>query len=183
MARRARNQTVIHMIVAMLVLLVPVLVIMALFTRTPEPPVQAVDYKPVAQQAAREATYPVLVPQNLPEGWTPTRARWTPKGKTGVGADPVPGDTWQLGFLSPSQTYVALDQRDVAPEMFVNDVSRDGKPDGESTVAGKRWQRYLSNDKRTRSIVDRAGDQVAIVSGDVPYEALEAFASTLGPVS
>lgn len=178
MARSPRNATVLHMIVAMVVLMVPILAITAFFTRTPEPPVQAVAYEPAARQAAAQAAYPVLVPASLPEGWTPTRARWTPAGQPGLGGDPVPGDTWQLGFLSPQQTYVALDQRDRAPGPFVAATTREGRPDGEVAVSGAPWTRYVSADGRTRALV-RQGEAVTIVSGDLPYEALAAFASTL----
>lgn len=182
MARSPRNATVLHMIVAMVVLMVPILAITAFFTRPAEPPVQAVAYEPMARQAAAEASYPVLVPQGLPEGWTPTRARWTPVGQPGLGGDPVPGDTWQLGFLSPEQTYVALDQRDRAAAPFVAATTREGRRDGEVTLAGAAWTRYVSADGRTRALVQQ-GQAVTIVSGDLPYEALAAFATTLAPAS
>ncbi len=179
---KKRNPTVVHMLVAMLVLFVPVVLITQLFTRNPEPPITALDWRPVAQRAAAEASYEVLAPENLPEGWVATRARFTPTGQPLLGGDPAPGDTFQLGFLSPQQRYVALDQRDVAPEPFVVAVTRQGRPEGESSIGGRAWVRHLSEDGRTRSLVQRGRDAVAIVSGDLPYEALEAFASTLEPV-
>ncbi|WP_454226176.1 hypothetical protein [Propioniciclava flava] len=46
------------MIVAMGVLMVPIALIVAFFTRTPEPVVQHLDYAPVARLAAGEATFP-----------------------------------------------------------------------------------------------------------------------------
>lgn len=182
MARQPRNATVLHMIVAMALLLVPVVGAVWFFTQDPEPPIAAVDPRPVAEQAAAAASYEVLAPQNLPEGWVTTRARFTPAGSPLVGGDPAPGDTFGLGFLTPGRTYVALDQRDVAPEPFVVDVSRGGRAEGESVVGERTWVRYVSDDGRTRSLVHR-GDAVTIVSGDLPYEALEAFASTLVPVT
>ena len=180
MARQQRNSTAIQMIVAMGVLMVPIGLIVAFFTRTPEPPVQAIDYRPVATQAAAEASYPVLVPANLPDGWIATRARWTAEGRPGLNGEPAAGNTGQLGMLTPGQMYIGLDQRDRAPELFVQQVTRDGAADGASVVAGKQWQRYLSKDGRTRALVQR-GDAVSIVSGDLDYEALEAFAGTLVP--
>ncbi|QIK71554.1 DUF4245 domain-containing protein [Propioniciclava coleopterorum] len=180
MARPQRNSTVIQMIVAMAVLMVPILLVVAFFTRTPEAPIQPIDYQPVARQAAAEASYPVLVPQNLPDGWVATRARWTAEGRPGLNGEPAAGDTWQLGMLTPGQIYIGLDQRDASQELFVQQVTRDGRPDGDSNVAGVAWQRYVSEDDRTRSLVLR-GDAVTIVSGDLAYEALEAFASSLAP--
>lgn len=180
---KKRNSSVVHMLVAMLVLFVPVVLVTQLFTRNPEPPITPIDWQPVAQRAAAEASYEVLAPTNLPEGWVATRARFTPGGQsTTGGGDPAPGDTFQLGFLSPEQRYFALDQRDVAPEAFVTAVTRTGRPDGEGAAGGRTWARYVSEDGRTRSLVARDGEAATIVSGDLPYEALEAFASTLAPV-
>ncbi|MFP5417082.1 MAG: DUF4245 domain-containing protein [Actinomycetes bacterium] len=181
MARQPRNVTALQMLAALLVLLVPLVAVVYFFTRNPEPPITPVDYRPLAEQAAAAASYPVLVPENLPDGWVATRARWTPAGGRLVGGEPAPGDTWQLGFLSPERSYFALDQRDVAPETFVADVTRQGRPDGETAVGQELWTRYLSEDGRTRSLV-RESEGVTIVSGDLPYEALAAFASTLAPV-
>lgn len=178
-ATKKRNSSVTHMIVAMLVLLVPVVVLVQLFTRNPEPPVTPIDWRPVAEQAAGEVSYEVLGPSNLPEGWVATRARFTAIGRPMLGGDPAPGNTFQLGFLSPEQRYFALDQRDVAPEPFVAAVTRQGRPDGSSSLGGRAWERMVSEDGRTRSLVERGPDAVTIVSADLPYEALEAFASTL----
>lgn len=183
MARPRRNATVIQMIVAMLVIFVPVIAITRLFTIDPEPAINVVDYRPLAEVAAAEASFPVLAPENLPEGWISTRARWIPAGQRGVGGDPVPADTWQLGFLSPEQTYIGLDQRGPATSVFVDEVTRRGKAEGASDVAGRSWARYVSEDGRTRSLVDAKDEVTTIVSGDLPFEALEAFAWTLAPVT
>jgi hypothetical protein len=182
MARQQRNSTATQMVVAMGVLMVPIAIIVAFFTYNPPPTIQQVDYLPVARVAAQESPYPVLVPDNLPEGWVATRARWTLEGRPGLNGDPAAGNTWQLGMLSPEQTYVAVDQRDSSQELFVQQVTRDGEPAGESTVGAVVWQRYVSEDGRTRSLVHR-GEVATIVSGDLPFEALEAFASTLVPVA
>ena len=178
-----RNSTVLHMLVAMAVLFIPVILITQLFTRNPEPPVTPVDWQPVAQQAASDAEYEVLAPTNLPEGWIATRARYTPLGQPVLGGDPAVGDTFQLGFLTPERSYIALDQRDIAPDQFVGEVTRSGSPEGESDALGRTWERRVSEDGRTRSLVSRGEDAVTIVSGDLPYEALDAFATTLEPVA
>lgn len=170
------------MIVAMVVLLVPITLIVAFFTRTPSAPIKAIDYEPVAKLAAGQASYPVLVPTSLPQGWVATRARWTPAGKPGLNGELAAGNTWQFGMLTPEQTYIGLDQRDTAQDLFVRQVTRDGRPDGASNVAGALWQRFVSQDGRTRSLVRKA-DAVTIVSGDLSYEALDAFTSTLAPAA
>lgn len=171
------------MLVAMAVLFVPVIVVTQMFTRNPEPPVTAIDWRPVAEHAATEASYPVLGPANLPADWVATRARFTEAGRPIAAGDPAPGDTFQLGFLTGQQRYIALDQRDVGQESFVIATTRTGRADGTSVLAGQTWERMVSEDGRTRSLVLQSEPSVSIVSGDLPYEALEAFATTLEPIT
>lgn len=179
MATPRPNPTVRDMIVAIAVLLVPVLLISWWFTRVPEPPVTVVDWRPLLADAQAASPYPVAHPEALPETWTCVRARWTPKGEAGVGGRPVPGNTWQLGFLTPERVYLGIDQRDDKPADLISSASRQGSPDGTSTVAGRTWARYVSADGRTRALVAEASGATVVLSGDVPYGQLEAFAATL----
>ncbi|WP_052462665.1 DUF4245 domain-containing protein [Nigerium massiliense] len=179
MAKPRPNPPALHMLVAMVVLLIPVLLIVAWFTRIPEAAVNVVDYRPVVQVAREESPYPVLAPESLPDGWVATRARWIRKGENGINNEPALGNTMALGFLNADKTYLAVDQRDELPELFTRDVTRDGHPDGESQVAGQQWLRFVSDDGRTHALVRNEATHVSIVSGDVPYEQLEQFAGTL----
>jgi hypothetical protein len=61
--------------------------------------------------------------------------------------------------------------------------SREGTPDGSSVVAGQTWQRLVSPDGRTRSLVLHGPSATVVVSADLPYEALESYASTLSTTS
>lgn len=179
MARPRTPSTVTHMVIAMAMVLVPIALISWFFTKLPEPMVNVVDPTALVAQARAEAPFAVVAPVNLPQGWVATRARWTPEGKPLLNGEPAVGSTWQVGYLSPDRMYVALDQRDRLPDAFVADVTRSGRAVGESVVAGASWQRYTSADARTNALVDKGEDAVTIVSGDVPFEALEAFAGTL----
>ena len=179
MARRRTPSTVTHMVIAMAVVMLPIALISWFFTRLPEPVVNVVDPTPIVAQARTDATFPVLAPTNLPEGWVPTRARWTPEGEPLLNREPAVANTWQLGYLTPEQMYIGLDQRDRLPDLFVGEVTRGGRPAGDASVAGATWQRYTSADRRTNALVQRADQVVTIVSGDLPFEALEAFAGTL----
>jgi hypothetical protein len=62
---------------------------------------------------------------------------------------------------------------------MVDQQSRSGTPDGSSVVAGQTWQRLISPDGRTRSLVLHGPKATTIVSADLPYQALEAYAATL----
>ncbi len=167
------------MVIAVVMLLIPVVLIYSWFSRIPEPRATAVDWQPVVAQARAESPFPVAVPQNLPAGWTVVRARWTPIGKAGMNQQPAVGNTFQLGYVTPQQMYIGLDQRDTDGPGLIRDASRDGDADGESVIADEPWQRYVSRDGRTRAVARTGGGSTVVISGDLPYESLDAFAATV----
>ncbi|MFT4294792.1 MAG: DUF4245 domain-containing protein [Micropruina sp.] len=179
MAARRPSPTVPQILVAVAALLVPVVLIYLWFSRVPEPEARAVDWQPVVAQARAEAPYPVAVPENLPETWVVVRARWTPQGEPGLDQKAATGNTFQLGFLTPERMYIGLDQRDTDAAGLIREVTRGAASDGESDLAGTRWQRYVSDDDRTRALVRSDSASTLVISGDLPYPALEAFATTL----
>lgn len=170
------------MVRSLVVILLPVLALTVLLTRNiGDHPVQVVDYQPALDTARREAPFPVLAPRNLPASWRPTIAQWVRKGQPYLNDEASVRNRWQLGFLSPKNVYVAVLQADAVPKPFVDEVSRGGVPDGSSRVGGQAWERLVSADQRTRSLVRQGPTATAVVVGDAPYEVLEAFASTLSP--
>ena len=179
MARPRTPARATQIFIAMSVVLVPILLITWFFTHMPDPAVNRVDPSHPLAQARAQASYPVLAPAHLPEGWQCTRARWTPAGELQLRNTVALGDTWQLGYLTPAKMYIGLDQRDRLPEPFVTETTRQGRESGTSTVDGAAWTRYTSADGRTHALVNRGVKAVTIVSGDLPFEELEAFAGTL----
>lgn len=172
------------MFLSLAVIFVPILVITWLFTNNLEDyPVQAVDPAPVLERAEAEAPYEVLAPVNLPTGdgeWTVTQVSWVAEGEPtrdtqGLSAT----NDWLFGALDPQQMYYAVKQTDGSARGLINDVSREGFEDGTSTVGGVEWDRYVSPDDRTRALVLEQDGVTTAVAGDVSYEGLEAFASTL----
>jgi Protein of unknown function (DUF4245) len=133
----------------------------------------------VLATARKEAPFEVFAPTNLPDGWRATRVSWVPQGQPYLNDQPSPRNLWQIGFLSPDDAFIDLNQGDVRPQEMVDQQSRSGTPDGSSVVAGQTWQRLVSSDGRTRSLVLRRSDATTVVSADLPYEALEAYVSTL----
>jgi hypothetical protein len=179
-ARTTRQATAGDMIRSLAVILIPLVVITIIFTNTPDDhPVKEVDWKPVFATAQKQAPFEVLAPANLPEGWRPTRVAWVQQGRPYLNGEASPRNLWQIGFLSPDDVYIDLNQGDALPQEMVDQQSRAGTPDGTSVVAGQTWERLVSPDSRTRSLVLRGSDSTTIVSADLPYEALEAYASTL----
>jgi Protein of unknown function (DUF4245) len=179
-ARTARQATAGDMIRSLALIVIPLLVIAIIFTNVPDDhPVKEVDWKPVLATAQKQAPFDVLAPTNLPEGWRATRVNWVPQGRPYLNGEASPRNLWQIGFLSPDDVYIDLNQGDARPQEMVDLQSREGMPDGNSVIAGQTWQRLVSPDGRTRSLVLRGPSATVVVSADLPYEALEAYASTL----
>jgi hypothetical protein len=179
-ARTSRPATAGDMIRTLALILIPLVVITIIFTNTPdEHPVTEVDWKPVLAVAQQEAPFPVLAPSNLPADWRATRVNWIPQGRPYLNGEPSPRNLWQIGFLTPDKVYIDLNQGDLRPQEMVDQQSRGGTPDGASVIAGQSWERLVSPDGRTRSLVLRGSNSTTVISADLPYEALEAYASTL----
>ncbi|WP_158548159.1 DUF4245 domain-containing protein [Desertihabitans brevis] len=178
---RDRNRTRAgDMFRSLAVILLPILVIGALLTRTLDDyPVQAVEVAPHLERARAEAPFPVLAPVQLPEGWVPTRATWVAQGERALNDEPSPRNQWTLGYLDPSETYLSVEQGDGPVETYLVEATREGRPEATSQVGEQTWQQYLSADGRTRSLVLTEPAVTTVVSGDVPYEELVAFAGTL----
>ena len=181
MARANRMATPGDMIRSLAVILIPLVIITVLFTDLPDDqPVTEVDWQPVLAVARRDAPFPVLAPSNLPEGWRATQAEWVKTGEPFRGrCSRRSATSGQLGFLTPDDVFIGLDQGDLQPDDLVEEQTREGTADGESTVSGQAWERLVSPDGRTRSLVRREPAVTTIVSGDLAYAALEAYASTL----
>jgi hypothetical protein len=179
-ARTTRQATAGDMIRSLALIVIPLVVIAIIFTNVPDDhPVKEVDWKPVLATARQQAPYEVLAPTNLPQGWRATRVNWVPLGGPYLNGEASPRNLWQIGFLTPEDVYIDLNQGDMRTQDMVDEQSREGTPDGNSAIAGQTWQRLLSPDGRTRSLVLHGPVATAIVSADLPYEALEAYAATL----
>lgn len=183
MARASsRTASTGDMVRSLAVILLPVIAITYFFTRTPEgPTIRPVDWTPVLVQARAQAPFPVLAPRAVPEAWRATRVTWVPEGRPHLNGEPSPRNLWELGFLDAGNTYVELAQGDLEARELVEDKTREGLPDGTSDVAGTAWERRISSDERTRSLVRGGEDVTAVVVGDLPYAELETFAATLSP--
>ena len=168
------------MIRSLALIVIPLVAIAIIFTNVPDDhPVEEVDWKPVLATARKQAPYEVLAPNNLPDGWRATRVNWVPLGRPHLNGEASPRNLWQIGFLTPEEVYIDLTQGDIRAEEMVDQQSREGTPDGNSVVAGETWLRLVSPDGRTRSLVLHGPAATTIVSANLPYEGLEAYASTL----
>jgi hypothetical protein len=135
-------------------------------------PVRVVDYSVEVKTASRAAPYPIATPQGLPEKWRATSVRYE-----GAGGD---GAAWHLGFMSPDNEYVAVEQSDADPEAFVDDVTHGAdRTDRTVRVEGDTWTRYEGD---TYDALVRVQPEVTtVVTGTAPPGQLERLAAALEP--
>jgi hypothetical protein len=165
---------------SLVVIIVPLLLITAFFTRNVgDHPVREIDWRPVLTMAREQAPYPVVAPVNLPPGWRSVQATWVRTGDPYLSGNASPRNLWKLGFLTTDEVFVGLTQGDLRPDDLVRDETRDGTVDGQSVVGDQTWERRVSPDGRTRSLVESTPKVTTIVSADLPYEALDAYAGIL----
>ncbi len=162
------------MVRSLLVLLIP-LVLISLFFMSREVDLAGddpVEWEQLIAVADDEAEFVPVAPRNMPQTWTPVRMKWEP-GTDGR------DQRWMVGWLSPDQIFFAVEQSNVDPRAMIERVTRNGSPDGTSEAMGQTWQRYVSEDGRTRSLVLVGDDVTTIVVADASYAELEAFADTV----
>ena len=180
MARAKKPATTGDMVRSLLVIIVPLLLITIVFTNVPrDHPVKVVDWVPVLATARKQAPFPVLAPASVPAGWRATQVSWAKQGGPGPTGRISPRNQWQLGFLDADDMYISLGQGDGDIADFLKQETRAGTPDGTSALGDQTWDRLISPDERTRSLVRSDPAATAVVSGDVSYEALEAYARSL----
>lgn len=180
MARAKKPATMGDLIRSLVVIIVPLLLITAFFTRDlGDHPVNEVDWRPVATLARSQSPYPVLAPVNLPEGWRAVQATWVRTGEPYLNGDASPRNLWKLGFLTSDDVFIGLTEGDLRADDLIRTETREGTVDGQSVVGDQTWERRISADERTRSLVESTPTVTTIVSADLPYEALETYAGIL----
>ncbi|GAA1395045.1 DUF4245 domain-containing protein [Luteococcus peritonei] len=168
---KTKKKTALDMLISLAVILVPAALIYGFFSQVPdEPSVAIAPWEPITQAARDEGTMTVLAPTVLPADWKPVRAKFS-------------DDQLELGFQVAGQTYYELKQRPgTSQRVFVDDATRKGVEEGTSTVNGRSWTRYVSEDGRTRCLVnvaEKPKPTTTVACADGSYEQAEAFAGML----
>jgi hypothetical protein len=137
--------------------------------------VRTVDPSSSVQVAAARASYELLAPTGLDEGFRPTSAR-TDAGAAEQG-DPV---TLEIGYLTPDEEFagfVISDDRDADP---VADVLDGAEERGTVDIRGERWTRSTTTDGET-ALSREAGGATVLVTGSASDEELETVAASVEP--
>ncbi|HET6394423.1 MAG TPA: DUF4245 domain-containing protein [Blastococcus sp.] len=137
--------------------------------------VRTVDPSTTVQLAAARASYELLVPTDLDEGFRVTSAR-TDAGGADEG-DPV---TLEIGYLTPESEFagfVVSDDREADP---VADVLDGAEEQGTVDIGGRRWTRSTTPDGERALSVD-AGGATVLVAGSASDDELETVAASVEP--
>ncbi len=133
--------------------------------------VRVVDVAAPLALAREAASYDVLAPAGLGEGWRPTNAA--------VRAVADGRHRWQVGFVTPADAYAEVVQSDEEREDFVAAESRNGAPAGSGVIAGRRWQRLVSASADRRTLWRPAGRATVVVAGTASWAELAELAASL----
>ena len=135
----------------------------------PADPVKPVDYAAPAEYARTQATFPVLAPRRLPEGWMATSVGF-------VGGEE---QSWHLGTLTEDRRYVGLEQADRPVSAMVEDYVDENATQGEDvTIDGETWESW-TDEGDDLALVRDTDEVTTLVVGRVSQSTLEEFLATL----
>jgi hypothetical protein len=128
--------------------------------------------------AANRASYPLLVPTDLPDGYVATSAR-TDAGDAGEG-EPV---TLQIGYVTPADEFAGFVVSDDPRADAVTALLGDATEAGSVEIAGQTWTRSTRlHERDTETVLSRESDGVTVVvSGSASDEELGTVAGALAP--
>jgi hypothetical protein len=174
---RASRLNVANMVRSLLPLVVICLLLVGwqAFRSSGDVGVRTVDPSSSVQVAAARASYELLVPTDLDDGFRPTSAR-TDAGAAEEG-DPV---TLEIGYLTPEEEFagfVVSDDRDADPVADVLDGAQDR---GTVEIGGERWTRSTTVDGET-ALSREAGGATVLVTGSASDGELETVAASVEP--
>lgn len=134
--RHRANQTLLNLVVALVASLGIVLFLVVVVVRPDPGAAKPVDYPAAAAEAQGGASEPLIVP-TLPDGWYSNAARYEKVSE-------VP--TWYVGFVTPLNQFIALNQGIDANPTWQAAVLDDADQTGSTTIDGITWTTYDRRD-------------------------------------
>ncbi|WP_419997499.1 DUF4245 domain-containing protein [Streptomyces boninensis] len=178
-SERARKQTVRNLLLS---LAVSCLVAFAFYLllvpkgegRDAGDAVGTISYTQELGQAKRVSPYPVVVPQGLGKEWRPTSVTFRKEGEDY-------GTTWHLGFLTPDDEYVGVEQADEKPVPFIEDKTHGARETDRAAerLGGRDWKVYDGPERD--GLVHQEDGVTTVVSGTAPMKDLKKMAAALEP--
>jgi hypothetical protein len=146
-------------------LLLGLVLVGQLVTVTPERSESEVDLADAVTGAQATATFDVLAPRGMPDGWIATSARFT-------------SDAWHLGVLTDDDKYIGLEQTTTSAKTIIDDFAPRSRTVREVQVAGDEWQLRTEADG-DRVYVRDVGDTSVLVVGSAGRADMERYLSSL----
>lgn len=167
------KQTVRDMVISLIVVLGVIAVVMVIAWRPKPEAVKPVEYRPQLAIAERQAGYPVLMLDPLPDGWTVTSARWE------VTDTSSPDPSWHIGMVTADGQYVQIEQSVTKRPEWLNAQLVDETKLGERDINGMTWIEYERDAPAQRSLVFTNAGVTTIVSGTLSFDELSSVVSGL----
>jgi hypothetical protein len=165
---------------SLLVVLGIVAVLIAIVPRVQSIQQPPVDAASVVADAVRQSGLPFEAPIGLPDGWSPTNARYA------ASTDGLP--TWQAGWSTPKDGYVAIRQTKDASPAWLRAATSGGKQTGTRQLAGRTWTVFYDSANKRTSLVDvpsgggTATSVTTVVTGVAEDDEITTFTTALKPV-
>jgi hypothetical protein len=140
-----------------------------LVTVTPDRPERRVDLADAVAGARRTATFEVIAPKTLPEGWIANSTRSGP-------------DAWHLGVLTPEDKYIGLEQSTSSVKGMVDDFAPESRAAGTVRLKGEAWQVRTESDGDWIYVRDVGATSVLVI-GSARRVELERYVSSLSASS
>jgi hypothetical protein len=168
--RHRQAQTYRNLLWALVASLLVVLFLVLVVVRPDQTAVAPVDYGAVAAQAQSEFSTSISAPA-LPPEWTANDAELRQVGAI---------DTWYIGFITPKQQFIALNQGLDANATWVDTLLDGGSPTGSLRIGTQEWTVYDHRDGEdpgnlAYALVTESGDSTFVLHGtasDVEFETL-----------
>lgn len=178
---RLARFTAANMVRSLLPLTVIVLALVGLVAlrQNDADPVRTVEISSGIQLAAARASYPVLVPQGLPDDWRPTSIR-TDAGNATEAGDPV---TLAIGWVTPDDEYAGYVVGDDPRADDLDAVLSGASEDGTVQIGGRDWVQLTTTRDETAYRLDAGDDVTAVVTGSASDDDLRTLAAAVSPYS
>ena len=163
---RPGRRTMRDMVISLVVLLIPVLLVVAVYRlKGGEDPVVIDPSAPIGQ-AQEGGAFPVSVPRGLAEGWRPISAGYR-GGATAV---------LRIGYLTPSGGGAQLiESNEPAESLLRRELGDQVRPTGTVDIDGRSWQSYDVRDGE-RALVQTDPARTLIVIGRAQPDELRELA-------
>ncbi|MFJ8072885.1 DUF4245 domain-containing protein [Streptomyces sp. NPDC096176] len=132
-------------------------------------PIRTVDYRVELVTAQRAAPYPVAVPEGLGKEWRPTSVTFRRED----------AHAWHLGYLDPSDQYVAVEQSTAKPaDKYIRKVTHEAaRTEQTRQVDGEAWQVWKG--PKYNALVLTADGATTVITGTATQDRLAEMAESL----